>query len=208
MPVRAWTSLPSSRGVPRFLHAAHDVFGVACAPDALGLMQRKVKGVLADHPDGSHGDLDAGTAVVAVEYHQVGRDFVPGDDVALRHPGQQPDLAAALQGTGGLVGDALAQQVVGELEGFAVLHHLVAVGHNPERGVVAAAGIGLVAGDAVAGGGVDAVLLHLPIQPGQNEGIAGSGGVHDLYTEAVPGLFADIKHGFDTSRHSDFSFAF
>ena len=195
-------------GVPRFLNAAHHVFGVAGAPDALCLTQGQVEGVLADHADGGHGNLDPGTAVMAVQNHQIRGDLISGNDVLFRHSGQQPDFAASLQGTGGFIGDAFAQQVIGKFEGVAVLHHLVAVGHDPERSVIAAAGVGFVAGDTVSGRGIDAVLFYLPIQTGQNQRIVGSGGVHDLHTKTVPGFFTDVEHGFDTSGHSDFSFAF
>lgn len=84
---------------------------------------------------------------MGVHHHQIGRDLVPGNDITLGHPCQHPDFSTALQGTSGFISDALVQQVIGKLESVNILHHLVAVRHDPQGGLVGAAGVNLVAGD-------------------------------------------------------------
>ena len=69
---------------------------------------------------------------VGVHHHQIGSDLVPGDDVAVGHPGQHPDLAAALQGPGSLIGHTGPQQIIGELESVLILDDLVAVRDDTE----------------------------------------------------------------------------
>ena len=58
---------------------------------------------------------------MGVHHYQIGSDLVPGDDVAVGHPGQHPDLAAALQGPGSLIGHTGPQQIIGELESVLIL---------------------------------------------------------------------------------------
>ena len=165
-------------------------------------VQSQVEGVLTHDSDGSHGNLDTTAAVVGVHYHQIGRDFVPGNDVAVGHPGQHPNLAATLQSTGSLVGHASPQQVIGELEGIAVLHDLVAVTDDTQGGAVGAAGVHFVPCDQGAILGVDVLLDDLPIQASVDQGISGGGSLLDFRTQAMPGLFTDIEHGFNISGHN------
>ena len=65
----------------------------------------------------------------------------------------------------------------------------------------------IIAGDEIApylvvmnshDGSSGIILLNdLPIQAGVDEGVGGSGGLLYLGPQAVPGLFADIEHGFN-----------
>ena len=193
--------LGQSQSLLGLMNTAHDVLGVFGRPDTLGAVQSKVEGVLADHPNGGHGYLDTAAAVVGVHDHQIGRDFIPGDDVTVRYPGQHPDFAATLQGPGSLIGHALAQQIIGELESVFILHHLVAVAHDAQGGVVGAAGVDLIPSDQGAVFGVDILLDNLPIQTGEHKGVNGRGSSPDTDTQAMPGLFAEIEHRFNVCRH-------
>ena len=180
----------------------HDILGVLGRPDTLGTVQSQVEGILTHNSDGGHGDLDTAAAVVGVHHHQIGRDLVPGNDVAMGHPGQHPNLAATLQSTGSLVGHASPQQVIGELEGIAVLHDLVAVTDDTQGGAVGAAGVHFVPCDQGAILGVDVLLDDLPIQASVDQSVSGGRGLLHLSTQAVPGLFADIEHSFNISGHN------
>ena len=139
-----------------------------------------------------------------VYYHQIGRDLVPGDDVAVGHPGQHPDLAATLQGPGSLVGHAGAQQIVGKLEGVAVLHHLVAVTDDTQGGVVGAPDVDPVAGDQAAILSIDVFLHDLPIQASVHQRISRGRRFLDLHSQAMPRLFTDVEHGFNIRCHFSF----
>src|SRR5699024_2130859 len=123
-----------------------------------GAVQGQIESILADYPDGGHSDLDAAAAVVGVHNHQIGCDFIASNDVPLGHTGQHPDLASHLQRTGRLVSDALAQELVGELEGILVLHHLVAVRDDTQDAAIGVADVGLVAGNPAALVGADIPL--------------------------------------------------
>ena len=138
---------------------------------------------------------------MGVHHHQIGCDLVPGDDITLGYPCQHPDLSTALQRTSGFIGDALAQQVIGKLERVHVLHHLVAVRHDPQSGLVGAAGVDLVAGDLGAVLRVNVPLLHRPIQPGSNQGIRRCRGFLYFRPQTVPGSFSHIKHRFHICSH-------
>ena len=118
------------------LHPEQDVFGVLCRPDTLCRTESQIQGVLADHPNRGHGDLDTRTAIMAVEEHKIWGHFVSGNDVLFRQLCQHPNLLATLQGACGFVGNTLAQQIVGELECFLVLHDAIAVRHHAENGII------------------------------------------------------------------------
>ena len=177
---------------------------MAGCPDAVGAVEGQVKGVLADHTDGSHGHLHPTAAIVRIHDYQVGFDLVSGDDIPLGHPGQHPNLASILQGTGGFVCNALSQQLVGEAESVLILHHLVAVGHDAQHTAVGASDVGFVTGDPVAIFGADFLLDDLPVKAGPDQSIGGSGGFHNKGAQTVPGLFADVEHGFNIGRHCKF----
>ena len=180
----------------------HHIFGVLGGPDTLCAVECQIERVLADNTDGGHGDLDSAAAIVTVHHHQIGSDLVPGDNVAVGHPGQHPGLAATLQGSGSLIGHANPQQVIGELESVLVLHHLVAVRNDTKGGVVGTAGIDLVPRDQGAVLSVDVLLLHRPVKASKHQGVNGRGRGFDTGSQSVPGLFADIEHGFDVSGHN------
>ena len=194
--------LSQSQGFLGLMDTKHDILGVLGRPDTLCAVKGQIKGVLTHNPDGGHGNLDTTAAVVGVHHHQIGSDLVPGDDIAVGHTGQHPDLAATLQGPGSLVGHTSTQQIIGELESILVLHHLVAVGHDTKGFVVGAAEIDLVAGDQGAVLGVDILLDDLPIQASVDQGISGGGSLLDFRTQAMPGLFTDVEHGFNISGHN------
>src|SRR5699024_8006822 len=136
-------------------NTAHDVLGVAGGPDAVGAVQGQIEGVLADYPDGRHGDLDAAAPRMGVHDDQIGRDLVPSDDIPLGHAGQHPDLAAHLQRACRLIGDTLAQELVGKLKSILILDNLVAVRDNAQHAAISIADVGLVARDPAASVGVD-----------------------------------------------------
>ena len=200
----AHIELGQAQGFTGFPDAAHDVLGVPGCPNPIGAVQGQIQGVLTDHPDRGHGNLHAAAAVVGVHDHQVGRDLISRDDVPLGHPGQHPYLSAHLERTGGLIGDAFAQQFIGELEGVLILNHLVAVGHNAQHPAVGAADVGLVACNPAAVLGLDILLQDLPVQARPDQRVGGSRGFGHHGTQTVPGFLADIKHGFNIGRHCSF----
>ena len=187
------------------VNPAHDVLGVFGGPDTLGAVEGQIQSVLTHHPDGGHGNLDAGAAVVGVHHNQIGSDFVPSDDIAVGHTGQHPDLAATLESTGSLVGHASTQEIIGELESGLVLHYLVAVGHDTQGGAVGAAEIDPITGNQDTALSIDVLLYDLPIQTGADQGISRSGSFLYLSTQTMPGLFTNIKHGFNICGHCNSS---
>jgi len=131
----------------------------------------QIKRVLADHSDRRHSNLDTAAPVIAVHGHHVGSNLVPGDDVAVGHPGQHPDLGATLQGSGSLVGHTTPQPIIDELESVLVLDYLVAIRNDAQGSVVGAAKIDLVARDQCAALGVDILLKDRSIEAGVDESI-------------------------------------
>ena len=87
------------------------------------------------------------------------------------------------------------------MKGVLVLHYLVAVRHNTEGGVVCAAEVHFVARNQGSVARVNIPLLHAPVETGVNQSVNGRGGLLDFRTQAVPGLFPYIKHGFNIRRH-------
>ena len=180
----------------------HDVLGVLSGPNALCGIQSQVKCVGTHNPNRRHGNLDTRAAIVGVHHYQIGSDLVPGDDVAVGHPGQHPDLAAALQGPGSLIGHTGPQQIIGELESVLILDDLVAVRDDTQGGAVGVAEIDLITRDQGAVLCVDVLLNDLPIQASKNQGVNRHGGLLYLRTKAMPGLFTDIEHGFNVCGHN------
>ena len=131
---------------------------------------------------------------------QIRFNLIPGH-LGRRHPGQEPYLTAAPQGAGSLVANLPADQVVGEGEGFLILHHPVLVGDNAQHLAVAVPGVRHKAGDLLAVGIVDGAPLHLPVQARQPEGILAGGGFGHHRAQAVPGHLADIHHRLNICGH-------
>ena len=170
-------------------------------PHPLGGGQGQIQGVLAHHPDGGHGHLDGPAAIVGVAEHQVGLHLVPLDDVTVGELGQQPDFPAVLQGAGGFVLHALAQQRIGKGKGFGVLHHPVPVGDHPQHLVVGIPKICFIAWDGDVPGGHDGLLDYLPIQAGQSQGFLRTGSGFHPDAQAMPWSLTDIEHRFNISCH-------
>ena len=141
---------------------------------------------------------------MAVEEHKIWGHFVSGNDVLFRQLCQHPNLLATLQGACGFVGNTLAQQIVGELECFLVLHDAIAVRHHAENGIIGAADIGTIAGDHSSVARVDVTTLDLPIQASQFQGFTACRGFHNDAAKAMPRGLTDRKHDFNICRHNKF----
>jgi len=189
-----------SQHVARVVRLLLDVLRVPALPHVLGLLHAPLERVLADHPDGRGVHADGGVAVVPVGEADVRRDLLVGvaaDEDLPVEAGQSPDFAAVVQAAGGVVvGVAPADDLVEEVESLAVLDDVVVGGDDAQRLARVHADVGdlvrdgdfvhlvVVADDEV---GVDGVLLHRPVQPGEAHGLlAGNHVLVDDGSEAVP----------------------
>ena len=179
---------------------AVDVAGVHHRPGPPGPVERQIERVVADDADRRHADLDRAAAIVGVGEAQIRLHLVPCH-LGCRHPGKEPHLAAAPQGAGRFIADIATDQVVGEGEGFLILHHPVLVRDNAQHLTITVPGIRHKAGDLLAVGIVDGAPLHLPVQARQPEGILAGGGFGHHRAQAVPGHLADIHHRLNICGH-------
>ena len=180
---------------------------MASSPDALCRTQCQIQSVLADHTNRSHGYFYTRAAIVTIEEHKIRCHFVSGDDILFGQLCQHPDLLAALQRTGSFIGNALTQQVIGELKCFFVLHNAVAVRHHTQNRFIGAADIGTIAGDHSTRTRIDITALYLPIQTSQLQGFTACRGFHNDAAKAMPRGLTDREHGFNICRHSKISFS-
>ena len=190
------------QGFTGILHPEQNIFGVACSPNALCSTQCQIQSVLADYTNRGHGYFHTRTAIVTVEEHKIWGYFVTGDDVLLRQLCQHPDLFAALQRTSGFIGNTLAQQIIGELECFFVLHDAVTVRYDTKHGIISAADIGAIAGNHCTRARVDVAALDLPIQTSQFQSLTACRGIHNDTAKAVPRSFTNREHCFNVCRHN------
>ena len=127
-------------------------------------IQCKVQRIVAHHPDRGDCHFHGAGTVMGVAEHQIGADPLPGNDIFLREPCQEPDLLPLLQRPGSLIADALPQQLIGKAECVHVLYHLIAVRHHAQHLPVRTSHICLIPFHHFIIARVHRLLHHLPVK--------------------------------------------